>query len=398
MHIDQPILFVEINETEFIFVAIENDQNQNFKIIEKISEPIKGIFQGKLIDIEDVSKKIKKNVEIIEKKTNYIFNEVTLVLDSFDFSCVSISGFKKLNGSQLLKENISYILNSLKLSILENMQKKTILHIFNSGSILDGVRVENLPIGLYGDFYNHELTFFLIKNNDLKNIKKIFNKSNLEVNKIILKKFSEGVQLIKKNTSETFLKITVGKDYSHINFFDRASFRYFENFNFGTNIILRDITKTCSIKMETVLNILSKDFFKDHKPAKDEFIEKEYFIKDSFRKIRKQLILDIVNARIEEIVNIILSENVNLHFLNKKNLKVYLNIEDQIVLENFGDNFNFYFSKNGSLKLIVIDDLDTVFSFTNAANLSIYGWKKEAIPITQIKNSIITRIFKSIFG
>ena len=58
-----------------------------------------------------------------------------LIIDNFDYSCVNISGFKKLDGSQLLKENISYILNSLKLAITENEKQKTILHIFNSKSV-----------------------------------------------------------------------------------------------------------------------------------------------------------------------------------------------------------------------------------------------------------------------
>ena len=48
--------------------------------------------------------------------------------------------------------------------------QNNIVHIFNSKSILDGTNVENLPIGLFGDFYSHELTFFLINNNDLNNI------------------------------------------------------------------------------------------------------------------------------------------------------------------------------------------------------------------------------------
>ena len=61
--------------------------------------------------------------------------------------------FQKLNGSQLLKENISYILNNLKLNIIDNEQNKTILHIFNSKSILDGNSTDNLPIGLFGKFY-----------------------------------------------------------------------------------------------------------------------------------------------------------------------------------------------------------------------------------------------------
>ena len=61
----------------------------------------------------------------------------------------NISGFKRLNGSQVLKENISYILNSLKLTITENEKQKTILHIFNSKSILDGTILKTYQLVIW---------------------------------------------------------------------------------------------------------------------------------------------------------------------------------------------------------------------------------------------------------
>ena len=84
-------------------------------------------------------------------------------MDTFNYTCSNVTGYKKLNGSQIYKENISYILNSLKSSITENESKNSIVHIFNSKSVLDGAEVENLPIGLFGDFYVHDLTFFFNK-------------------------------------------------------------------------------------------------------------------------------------------------------------------------------------------------------------------------------------------
>ena len=155
-----PYLFVEINNFHYSFFAGKYDENQNFIIIERLIVPSAGLEKNKLINLNEASEIIKKNVETIEDKINYVFKDFTLILDCFDYSCINISGFKKLNGSQILKENISYILNSLKLAVTENEKKKNILHIFNSKSILDGNNLENLPIGLFGDFYNHELTFF----------------------------------------------------------------------------------------------------------------------------------------------------------------------------------------------------------------------------------------------
>ena len=395
-----PTLFVEINDLNYIFVVGKYDENQKLKIIEKIIIPNEGIEKNKFTNIDLAEKLIKQNIQNIEDKINYIFKEVTIIIDIFENSCINISGFKKLNGSQVLKENISYILNSLKLAVTENEKEKTILHIFNSKSILDGISIENLPIGLFGDFYSHELTFFLIDNNDMKNIKQVFNKNNLTIKKILIKNFIEGTQIINQNNNkiETFYKIKINKDRSNISFFDKASFRYEEYFNFGTSIIFKDISKVCSIKNETIVKILSDKFLVNKKLENDnEFLEEKYFDNDNYRKIRKKLIIDIVNARIEEITNIILKKNINIEFLNKNNAKIFIIIEDQLIFDNFQKNFKFYISQKHNFEPHLINNFKTDSSIMSAAYLSAYGWKKEAVPVTQTKNSLITRIFKSIF-
>lgn len=399
MQTNTPELFVKINELNYTFVAGMYDDSHNFKVIDKKISISKGIKKKKFTDINEACETIKKNIEAIEDKINFVFKEITVIIENFEISCVNVSGFKKLNGSQVLKENISYILNLLKLAVIESEAQKTILHIFNSKSILDGINVENLPIGLYGDFYSHELTFFLIQNNDLKNIKQVFNKNNLEIKKIFLKEYSEGVQLIKQNESvETFFKITINKENSNISFFSQAAFRYTEDFNFGTNIILKDISKVCSLKYETVENILSNIFLGNKNFDDGEFIEKKYFLNENYRKIRKKLITDIVNARIEEIINIIYNKNINIRNINKNNVKIYASIKEKIILDNFEEDLKFYFSnqKNSELSFIPNSDFDQQAMY--ASNLSIYGWKKEALPVVQGKNSIITRIFKSLFS
>ena len=398
MQLNSPALFVEINDSNYIFVAGIHDDNQNLKILEKKTIPITEVNESKFINIDEKKNLIKTNVELIEKKLNYIFKEVIIIIDNFNCLSVNISGFKKLNGSQILKENISYILNSLKLSITDNEPHKTILHIFNSKSVLDGINVENLPIGLFGDFYNHELTFFLIGNNDLKNIKQLFNKSNLSVKKVVLKSFIEGVQLINQNNVETFFKIKINKETSSIAFFDQSSFRYSESFNFGTKIIFKDISKICSIDNETISNFLSNCININEKFNDNDFLEEKYFISTRYRKIRKKLILDIVNARIEEIANIILNKNINTRSFKKTNVTVYFIIQDELISNNFKENFKSFFSKNTNSNPNLIIDFDIDSLFINTDKVSTYGWKTEAIPIIQTKNSLITKIFNSIFG
>ena len=394
-----PVIFVEINDLNYTFVAGVYDNNQNLKIIEKKEITNEGMGKNKFTDTNVAQEVIKKNIQSIENKLDYIFKEVIVILDFFNYSCLNLSGFKKLNGSQVLEENISYILNSIKLTVTENEKENTILHIFNSKNILDGNIVENLPIGLFGNFYSHELTFFLINNNDLKNIKQIFNRIDLKIKKILLKSFVEGAYLTNKdNSKDSFFKIKVSKERSQLSIFEKSSYRYVEHFNFGTDIILKDIAKVCSIDDGFINKILLDRFLENKDFEEDELLEKKYFTKINYRKIKKKLIIDIIKARIQEIADIILKKNINLNLYKKDIKKIYIIIEEDLIFDNFKKNFKLYFSKNIDSDTQLINTFEINSLINSAVNLSNYGWKKEAIPITQTKNTIISKIFKALFG
>ena len=169
--------------------------------------PIQGINEKQISDFQLINDLFKKNIYSIEQKLNFTFKEVVLLIDNFDCSLINFSGYKKLNGSQLVKENITYLLNSLKFKINEIEKNKKILHIFNSKYLLDKRSTDNLPLGLFGNFYSHELSFFLIDTNNYKNLYNILNNCNLKIKKIIAKNFIEGVNLINENKNlNTFLK------------------------------------------------------------------------------------------------------------------------------------------------------------------------------------------------
>ena len=399
MSLNAPIMFIEINNENFIFIAGEYDESQNFEIKEKITTTITGVSRKRFTNFDLAFNEIKKNIEIIENKLNCIFKEVTIILDIFDFYCTNITGFKKLNGSQIFKENISYILNSLKLSLVENKKenKNNILHIFNSKSILDGIEVDNLPIGLFGDLYVHDLTFFSISNNDTKNINLLFNKNNMKVKKIFLKNFIEGAQIIKENNQDTFIKIKIDNDQINISIFYKSAFVYSENFNFGSDIIYQDIEKVCFLQKKIIKEFLSKNHLDKISFDDDDLLNKDYFKNENYRKIKKKLIFDVAKARVEELFDKILSENINIKFLKDKNLNFILIFQDKTILNSFKNFFNEFFSKK-KLKVDYIDAPTPETTAEKTSEICIYGWKSEAIPVLQQRSSLITRLFKLLFG
>ena len=112
MEINSPALFIEINSSEYIFIVGNENENGDFKLIYECKTNPDGIEDNRIADFNLVLNTIKKNVYIIEQKLNFTFKETILILNNFDCSFINITGFKKLNGSQILKENITFILNN----------------------------------------------------------------------------------------------------------------------------------------------------------------------------------------------------------------------------------------------------------------------------------------------
>ena len=396
MQTNSPILFVEINLNNFIFVALEANDNNQFQKVYTNKTSIGGISDNKISDINQVNDIIKENIFYLEKKLNFVFKEVVLITNNFNCFLINLAGFKRLNGSQLSKDNVTHILNSLKSKIIESEDKKRILHIFNTKYFLDKKNVENLPIGLFGDFYSQELSFFLVDENDYMNLINIFNKCNLKVSKIISKNFLEGISLINKNSNlETFFKIEIFENESEIFFFENSALKFSQRFNFGSDSIIRDISKITALNHQLVKKILSNfDFSKDI--LESDLIEKNFFDDQNFRKIKKKLIYDIASARIEEIAEIIILKNINLVSFLKKNLTIFLKVNDN-TLKCFDKNFKSIFMGNFDFELKIIENEFFEELYSNAHALVQYGWKKESVPVIHEKKSTISRIFNLFF-
>ena len=390
-------LFIEINNSKFSFSVGKKDDHGIFKF-DSLDIQISGIEDNRIDDLEKVYNTLKENIYSLEKKNNFTFREIILILDNFDPLFLNISGFKKLNGSQVLKENITYILNSLKSFVNEVEPKKTILHIFNSKFLLDNKKVYNLPIGLFGDFYCHELSFALINTSDLKNLKNIFSKCDLKISKIFLKSFVIGANISENNKDiENFFHIKIDDHYTKILYFENNSLKFEQKFKFGNDIIIKDISKITSLKRNTVIKILENIQF-DENLLKDELIEEIYFKKDVYKKVKKKLVYEIIIARAKEISEILIFKNINVRYHNKVTKNIFLEIINLSQFKSLKEIYENVFSDNKKIQINFLkpDSAETILKTTS--KLVHFGWKTEAIPISNVKKSMITRFFETIFG
>ncbi len=399
MQLNEPYLIIDIDGEKVIFFVVLFNEKKNFKVLKKIILETTGIQNGRVINIETFSQLLKQTINSIEDDINFFFSNVAIVINPNKINCLNVSGYKKLNGSQITNDDIGYILNDIKKIILESENNDYLVHLFNSNFSLDSDNLENLPIGLFGEFYNQNMTFFLVNKNIIKNIKSVFNNCGLNIEKIILKTFAEGINLLSNNQSDkNFTIIRLQKNRISVSLFKNKSYVFTESFNFGFNLIIRDISKLCSLKIEEVENLMKKIELKNViKNNNETYLENSFFYVSPYRKIKYQLILDIITARIEELFEICYKKNTNIKNLkNSDTIYIYVDSSEyykniQYVLEN---------GKYTSLECIFNSNIEQNFlgGVNGACELIGKGWEKEAIPISHKKKSIISDFFSRLFS
>ena len=112
--------------------------------------------------------------------------------------------------------------------------------------------------------------------------------------KIINKSFLQGISIIKENENlETFLKVEINEKNSKIFFFENSALKYVEEFTFGSDLIINDISKILAFDKETVLNILINSIL-NKEINEEEILEKEYFAILASGKLKKHLFLRLL--------------------------------------------------------------------------------------------------------
>ena len=399
MKLNEPYLIINLNDDKIIFFIIEYNENKDYKLLKNITVESQGVCNGRITDIELVVRLIKKTINYIEDELNYFFSKVSVVINPNNVICLNINGYKKLNGSQVSKEDITYILNDIKKTVLLNENRHSLIHLFNASFSLDSDNLENLPIGLFGEFYNQNMTFFLVNENIFKNIELVFNGCGLNLDRVILKPFVEGVNYLLKNQDiKNFTSITLEDKRINVSIFRNKSYVYAQDFNFGADLIVKDISKLCSMKIEEV-DIFLKEIDLELVIANDvdSNLNKKFFSKSPYRKIKHKLILDIIMARLDELIEICYEKNINVSYFRKNNDAIYLSIEK---IQYF-KNIYFALKKNQpiNLEFVSIKNIEdsALSSLNGAAELIGRGWEKEAIPVIQSKRSLISSFFSKLF-
>ena len=308
MNYENPVGIIELGNINIkcLIFKVKNDNKE--EILSTSITQSEGIHNDVVINLAKASNVIRKCISIAEKKAKISLKKINVVFEQPDFLCTKFSKHKKIDGSKIHKDDIEFLLKESKKQLILNDKNQSIIHIFNHNYIVDGKIFAEEPIDVYADSLTHELTFITTPKNNLKNINQVFIDCDIEIERLISRIFTLGVKLL-NNEDLQFgsILIDLGFETTSLGLFKNLALVHSITFPFGVNHIIKDLSKVCSLNLRESENIKNNiDFsFQNNQNLFDEndYLKNTYFVNSNFRKISKNLILNVIKARLDEIIN-----------------------------------------------------------------------------------------------
>ena len=401
MNSEAPIGIIELGDVNIKCIIFKINDNNNAEILSTSITDSEGIHNDIVINLKKASNAIRSCISSAEKKAKISLKKINVIFEQPDFLCTRFSKNKKIDGSKIYKDDIEFLLKEAKKQLTLNDKNQSIIHIFNHNYIVDGKMFVDEPIGVFADLLTHEMTFITTKKNNLKNIKQAFIDCDIEIERFISRTFTLGVELLdNKKLQLGSILIDLGFEKTSFGLFKNLAIVHSITFPIGINHIAKDIAKVCSLNLDESNNIINSINFslKSNQNIFDEneYLKNNYFINSNFRKISKNLILNVIKARLDEIIDRLNKQMIVPGFNSYSTISFVLYGGSNLIdVEKYFANF---FGPN--LKRIDKDkDLEKNFvSCLGAIKIIKDGWETEAIPEmvdnTIEKSGLFAKIFK----
>ena len=408
MNSEDSIGIIELGNINIKCLIFKIKDNNESEILSTSITSSEGIHNGIVVNLTKASKAIRSCISVAEKKAKILLKKINVVLEEPEFLSTKFSKHKKINGSKIHKDDIDFLLKEAKKQLILNDKKQSIIHIFNHNYVVDGKAFSDEPIGVYADSLSHEITFITIPKNNLRNINQAFIDCDIEIERLISNTFALGAKLLNNKELEFgSILVDIGFEKISLGLFKNLALVHSITLPMGINHITKDISKVCSLSMDESVVIRNNiDFsFQNNQNLfdKNNYLKNTYFINSNFRKISKNLILNVIKARLDEIFEtvkkqIIVPEfnlNSGIGFLLVGGGSYLPNIEKHCE-KFFGQRIKKLSDNNNEKET----DLEKNFaSCLGALRIIKDGWETEAIPETVDKNakniSFLAKIFRT---
>ena len=364
------------------YVTIIDFGTKNLKI---------GVFDQRNKIVFSMKQKINGNLEKslntlireAEKSLSMHIDDVVVLVDSPSFFSLDVSIKKIFDQSTSIKKVYNNLIDEANYYVAQNNFKYQSIHLIVNNIIVDeNIKLDKIKDDIKIKSLILELKFICLNRSIVDDIIKEFKINNLKILNLFCSSYIKSISYKNKfvdNQNKIFLDI--GFERTTCLIFKNNRFDFFKSLPLGGNNITKDISKILNLDLDyseslkIKFNTLENNIYKDKTKYKETNPNIEIYEKN----ISINLLRQIIESRIDEIIELVLIKNYNMKNFNTR-------LMPELIISGGGSNL---LSNNCNLtikklvnKSISLNENDSFiceagFEYNNSQESSIMKTKKK---------------------
>ena len=322
MAIGDIIVGIDIGTSKVCTVVGEVNNFGQIEIICNTSHKCSGLKKGKIINEEDISLSMAETIKEAEEETNLKINSAYVTIQGKYITIVQNSITKEVKDKYAgisVRDVQSAIMQVKDIEIPEN---KTLIDIVPDKITLENGTVVADPVGNLSSSFTISAQVILADRDFVRQLNTVFKKAGLEIDGIVPITLAERNLILDKNElHDNVMLLDIGAGNTDIGVFEGSSFIYTNSIPVGGDNITNDIALVLNISEEEADKLK-----RQYGLALKSFIDNDNDIilntsKDDNKNriIKSSELIEIIEARIEEMFSIINKDITNQGIKQKIN-------------------------------------------------------------------------------
>ena len=305
--------------TSSVKVIIGEMVKDSLNIIGVGNVPSEGLRKGSIVDIDETVHSIRRAIEQAERMIGMDIRQVIVGITGNHIMLQPSHGVVAVSSEnrEISDEDIARVIDAAQ--VVSVPPEREIIDVIPKQFIVDGLDEINDPRGMIGVRLEMEGTIITGSKTILHNVLRCVEKVGLEILDITLQPLAAGSFALSKDEKDLGVAlIDIGGGSTTIAFFEHGGLKYTTVLPIGGDHITKDISIGLRTSSEDAENIKMKYGCAFYDLAsEDEVFSVSIIGSDQQQQFNQLEISDIIEARMEEIFELIL---VDLHHLGVKDL------------------------------------------------------------------------------
>jgi cell division protein FtsA len=306
---ERTIVGIDVGTTKVCTVVGEATDNE-LKIVGVGVTPSRGIKKGVVVNVVDAASAIKASLEKAERSSGYEIARAFVSVTGGHVSAVNSRGVVGVNRGDrgITVDDVDRALDAARAIAIP--QDREVLHVIPRGFSVDGQDGVKEPVGMIGFRLEVEAHIVTGQTSSIHNLMKCVESCNVGVDGLVLDPIASGEAVLSENEKESGVVLAdIGGGTTDVAIFIEGSVWHTTVLPVGGNHFTNDIAVGLRVPFEAAEQLKIEHGHSRHETIDPtEVVQVKAFGDGGMARVQRRDLSEIIEARAEEIFQLILQE------------------------------------------------------------------------------------------